>query len=78
MLEPPIQQCYLTRIRLYTLYCNTDWQYIYTRRSGHYAPILLAPAVGWGALQATRALWALLGAFGPSSVGEASKQNILN
>ena len=30
-----------------------------TRRSVRYAPILLAPAEGWGAL------WALLGAFGP-------------
>ena len=49
-----------------------------TRRSGRYAPILLAPAEGCGALQAPRALRALLGAFGPSSVGERSKQNILN
>ena len=33
--------------------------FYYTRRSGHYAPILLAPEEGWGALQA------LLGAFDP-------------
>ena len=31
----------------------------YTRRSGRYSPIFLAPSEGWGAL------WALLGAFGP-------------
>ena len=47
-------------------------QYTYTRRSGRYAPILLAPAEGWGALRA------LLGAFETSLVGEGSKQNILN
>ena len=41
----------------------------YTRRYGRYAPILLAPAEGWGALQAPSALQALSGAFGPSSVG---------
>ena len=46
--------------------------FISTTRYGRYTPILLAPAEGWGAL------WALLGAFGPSSVGEGSKQNILN
>ena len=33
-------------------------QYIRTKRSGCYLPILLAPAEGWGAL------WALLGAIG--------------
>ena len=36
------------------------------------APLLLASAKDWGAL------WALLEAFGPFSVEEASKQNILN
>merc|ERR1712030_250090 len=36
-----------------------------TRSSGRSAPLLLAPAEGWGALRAPRALWALLGAFGP-------------
>ena len=56
----------------------TETDIITTRRSGRYAPILLAPAEGWGALQAPRARQALLGAFGPSSVGEGSKQNILN
>ena len=55
-----------------------DCLVLQTRRSGRYAPILLAPAEGWGALRAPRALRALLGAFGPSSVGEGSKQNILN
>ena len=40
-------------------------KYSVTRRSGHYAPILLAPAEGLGALWANRSLWALLGAFGP-------------
>ena len=49
-----------------------------TRRSGRYVPIPVAPAEGWGTLRAPRALRALLGAFGPSSVGEGSKQNILN
>ena len=49
-----------------------------TRRSGRYAPILLAPAEGWGALWAPRALRALLGAFGPSSVAEGVKEDILN
>ena len=36
------------------------WLICNARRSGRYAPILLAPAEGWGAL------WALIGAFGPS------------
>ena len=36
-----------------------------TRRSGRYAPILLAPAEDWEALRAPRALRALLGALGP-------------
>ena len=44
----------------------------YTRSSGRSAPLLLAPAEVWGAL------WALLGAFGPSSVAEGAKQKILN
>ena len=39
--------------------------YMYTRRSGRYSPILLAPAEGWGALGTLEALQALLGAFGP-------------
>ena len=36
-----------------------------TRSSGRYVPILLAPAEGWGPFGPPRALWALLGAFGP-------------
>ena len=36
-----------------------------TRRSGCYAPILLAPAEGWGPFGPLGALRALLGAFGP-------------
>ena len=51
---------------------------VHTRRSGHYAPILLAPAEERGAIWTPMALWALLGAFCPSSIGEDSKQNILN
>ena len=38
------------------------FQLFYARRSGHYAPILLAPVEGWEALWAPRALRALLGA----------------
>ena len=49
-------------------YSNASYEkYLYniyqTRRSGRYAPILLAPSEGWGALQAPRALRSLLGAF---------------
>ena len=51
---------------------TNGWNIFKTRRSGRYAPILLAPAESWGALRA------LLGDFGPSSVGEGSKQSILN
>ena len=58
--------------------CKIFPQYFITRRSGRYASILLAPAEGWRAHRAPKALRALLGAFGPSSVGEDSKQNILN
>ena len=36
-----------------------------TRRSGRYAPILLAPAEGWGPFGPLGALRALMGAFGP-------------
>ena len=36
-----------------------------TRRSGRYAPIILAPAEGWGPFGPLGALRALLGAFGP-------------
>ena len=43
-----------------------DWEIFYTRSSGRSALLLLAPAEGWGALRAPRALRALLGAFGPS------------
>ena len=39
-----------------------------TRISGHYAPILQAPAEGWEALWAPRAPRALLRAFGSSRV----------
>ena len=35
------------------------------RRSGRYAPILLAPAEGWGPFRPLRALRAMLGAFSP-------------
>ena len=35
-----------------------------TRRSGRYAPILLAPAEGWGPFGPLGALRALMGAFG--------------
>ena len=41
------------------------WNYCCTRSLGHSTPLLLAPAEGWGALRALRALWALLGALGP-------------
>ena len=47
---------------------------LYTRRSGYYGPILLAPAEGLGALRAPKALRALSGAFGPSSVEEGTKK----
>ena len=50
-----------TSIYAYVLNVHT-YVNIYTRRSGYYAPILLAPAEGWGPLGALRAL---LGAFGP-------------
>ena len=40
-------------------------RYGITRRSGRYAPILLAPAEGWGPFGPLGALRALLGAFGP-------------
>ena len=53
-------------------------KYWKTRRSGRYVPILLAPAEGWGALWAPKALQALLGAFGLSSVAEGAKENIVN
>ena len=49
--------------------------YKMTRSSGGSAPFLLAPVQGWGALQAPRALWALLGAFDPSSVAEGAKED---
>ena len=39
--------------------------FVDTRRSGRYAPILLAPAEGWGPFGPLGALRALLGAFGP-------------
>ena len=39
--------------------------YVYTRSFGRYAPILLAPAEGWGPFGPPRALQALLGAEGP-------------
>ena len=64
---------YLTNTWISLILVNIECgEYIKTRRSGRYTPILLAPVEGWGALHA------LLGAFGPSSVGEGSKQNILN
>ena len=62
----------------YNLLHSTALYYISTRSSGRSAPLLLAPAESFGALRAPRALKALLGAFGPSSVEEGSKQNILN
>ena len=37
----------------------------FTRRSGHYAPILLAPAEGWGPFGPLGAMWAGLADFGP-------------
>ena len=43
-----------------------------TRSSGRSAPLLLAPAEGWGALQAPMALRAVLGAFGLSSIVEGA------
>ena len=45
--------------------CARMYKYNYTRRSGHYAPILLAPAEGWRPFGPLGALQALLGAFGP-------------
>ena len=45
--------------RMNTLIIATNIGYKFTKSSGHYAPLLLAPAEGLGAL------WALLGAFGP-------------
>ena len=43
-------------------------EYGNTRRSGRYAPILLAPAEGWGPFGPLRALRALLGPSAPSRV----------
>ena len=40
-------------------------KYKITRSSRHYAPLLLAPVEGLGALWAPSTLQALLGAFGP-------------
>ena len=67
----------ITRILYYVLpnpiYCAEVVQSILdTIRYGRYAPILLAPAEGWGTLRA------FIGAFHPSSVREGSKQSILN
>ena len=44
----------------------------FTRSSGHYAPLLLAPAEGLGSLSA------VLGAFAPSSIEVGAKPNMLN
>ena len=48
---------------------NNIKQYNTTRRSGHYAPILLAPAEVWGPF---------LGPSAPSSVAEEAKEDTLN
>ena len=45
----------------YTLLYSYIWQYSKTRRSGRYAPILLAAAEGWGPFMPLGALRALLG-----------------
>ena len=47
------------------LISNNVLKYTSTRRSGHYAPILLAPAEGWGPF---RPFW---GPLAPSSVEES-------
>ena len=54
-------------IVLHIDWAEVFWKYIYTRSSGRSAPLLLAPAEGWGALRAPTALRAVLGAFGPQS-----------
>ena len=53
------QGCTFNIYLFFIIFKQVLFQYNTTRRSGRYAPILLAPAEGWGPIGA------LLGAFGP-------------
>ena len=52
-------------VQFYEIFSIHLYLYLYTRRSGCYAPILLAPPEGWGPFGPVGALRALLGAFSP-------------